>query len=99
LDRLGLRSLTFSEVDLERYPCLCLALEAGRKGGTYPATLSAADEVAVQLFLERRIGFLDIARLVEAVLERHSGVSHPSLEDILTAGAWAREAALDWCYR
>jgi len=97
LDWTALHGLTFGKVDLERYPCLRLALEAGRQGGTYPAVLSAADEVAVQLFLEGRIGFLDIAGLVGAVLDRHSGASHPSLEDILAADAWAREAALNRC--
>ena len=55
--------------------------------------LSAADEVAVELFLEQRIGFLDIATLVEDTLEQHQGIPHPSLEEILAADAWARERA------
>jgi len=66
-------------------------LEAGRKGGTYPAVLSAADEVAVELFLEGRIGFLDIAKLVKETLEQHQSTPCPSLEEVLTADAWARE--------
>ena len=89
-------SLTFEGIDLERFPCLRLALEAGRRGGTYPAVLSAADEVAVDLFLSRQIGFRDIATLVERVLMQHEGVSHPSLENILAADAWARESARNW---
>jgi len=90
LDFSDIGALTFEAPDTERFPCLRLALEAGRKGGTYPAVLNAADEVAVELFLENRIGFLDIANLVEETLARHEGISQPSLEEILTADAWAR---------
>ncbi len=84
-------SLTFETPDREKFPCLGLALEAGRKGGTYPAVLSAADEVAVSLFLEERIGFMDIPKLVAEALEAHQNITNPSLEDLLTADAWARE--------
>jgi len=93
LDFSNIGPLTFEAPDLERFPCLRLALEAGRRGGTYPAVLSAADEVAVELFLEQRIGFLDIATLVEEALEQHQSIPHPSLEEILAADAWARERA------
>lgn len=79
-----------------RFPCLHLAREAGKKGGTFPAVLCAADEVAVGRFLEGKIGFLDIPRLIEEVLGQHRGVAKPSLEEILTADAWAREQALAW---
>ena len=85
--------LTFQELDTNRYPCFTLAVEAGKKGGTYPAVLSAADEVAVRLFLDRRIGFNDIFRVVEKVLERHVPVFEPSFEDILAADRWARDMA------
>jgi len=85
--------LTFEAPDLEKFPCLRLALEAGRKKGTYPAVLAAADEVAVDLFLEQHIGFLDIATLVEEALGQHQSTPHPSLEEILAADAWAREKA------
>ncbi len=91
LDFAKIDSLTFEVPNLEKFPCLKLALEAGRKGGTYPAVLSAADEVAVELFLEGHIGFLDIARVVEEALEQHQGISNPSLEEVLAADAWARE--------
>lgn len=91
LDAAALGALHFEPLDESRYPCLRLALEAGREGGTYPAVLCAADEMAVEYFLSRRIGFLDIARLIEQVLEAHQGVSHPSLEDILAADEWARQ--------
>ena len=91
LDFSNIGPLTFEAPDLERFPCLRLAVDAGQKGGTYPTVLSAADEVAVELFLKQRIGFLDIATLVEEALEQHQSIPHPSLEEILAADAWARE--------
>jgi len=91
-----LASLNFEPPDLARFPCLRLAMEAGERGGTYPAALCAADEVAVGLFLSCRIGFLDIAKLVEDALEHHQSISCPSLEEILAADAWAREYAENW---
>ena len=89
-------SLVFERPDFARFPCLALAIQAVEKGGTSPAVLSAADEVAVGLFLSHRIGFLDIARLVEEMLDRHRNIDRPSLEDILAADAWAREYAEKW---
>jgi 1-deoxy-D-xylulose-5-phosphate reductoisomerase len=91
LDWDEMASLDFGPPDLTRFPCLRLALEAIAKGGTYPAVLCAADEVAVQRFLGHEIGFMDIPRLVEDALGQHQGVSEPSLEDILVADGWARE--------
>jgi 1-deoxy-D-xylulose-5-phosphate reductoisomerase len=82
-------------VDTERFPCLKLAMEAGDKGGTYPAVLSAADEVAVDLFLAGRIGFPGIADLVRRVLDAHSCVADPTIQDIVAADAWARELAAE----
>ena len=89
-------ALNFEPPDLARFPCLRLAREAGEKGGTYPAVLCAADEVAVEMFLSHRIGFLDIARLVEDALEHHRGIKRPSLDDVLEADAWARQRAKKW---
>jgi 1-deoxy-D-xylulose-5-phosphate reductoisomerase len=94
LDWSNFSDLTFQQPDTARFPCLHLAIEAGRQGGTYPAVLSAADEVAVDLFLSQRIGFVDIARLVEQVLERHRKTSRPSVEEIMAADTWARETTL-----
>jgi 1-deoxy-D-xylulose-5-phosphate reductoisomerase len=85
--------LTFETVDYDRFPCLRLAVEAGKSGGTYPAVLCAADEVAVELFLSHRIGFTDIARVVQQTLDQHRNISQPSLEEILAADNWARECA------
>jgi len=89
-------ALNFEPPDLDRFPCLRLAREAGEKGETYPAVLCAADEVAVEMFLAHRIGLLDIARLVEDTLEHHRGVGRPSLGEILKADAWARGYAEKW---
>jgi 1-deoxy-D-xylulose-5-phosphate reductoisomerase len=93
LDLIQLGSLTFEPVDRAKFPCFGLAVEAGKRGGTYPAVLCAADEVAVELFLEGRLGFLEIPELVERVLSQHKGISHPELADVLDADAWARRVA------
>jgi 1-deoxy-D-xylulose-5-phosphate reductoisomerase len=85
--------LTFAPVDWARYPALSLALEAGRNGGTYPAVLSAADEIAVEAFLDHRIRFTDIPAIVGAVLDRHNSCEVPELDDILGADGWARVTA------
>jgi len=90
----NLKELTFEPPDLNTFPCLKLAIEAGRKGGTYPAVLCGADEVAVELFLSQRIKFTDIARLVEQALEVHKATSHPTIEDILATDNWAREKVM-----
>ena len=90
-DPLKHAELTFQELDLERYPCFATAVEAGRKGQTYPAVLSAADEEAVHLFLDGRIGFNDIHAVVSDVLDRHEPVANSSVETVLAADAWARE--------
>jgi 1-deoxy-D-xylulose-5-phosphate reductoisomerase len=92
-DLVELGALTFAAVDLERYPALRIALEATRLGGTFPAVLSAADEVAVAAFLETRISFTDIAPLIERVLGRHNNCDNPTLDDILEADTWARREA------
>jgi 1-deoxy-D-xylulose-5-phosphate reductoisomerase len=93
LDWDKVNSLNFEPVDYNRFPCLKLAVEAGKSGGTYPAVICAADEVAVELFISQRIGFTDIARVVQETLEQHSNISRPSLEEILAADNWARECA------
>jgi len=90
LDLAALGRLTFEKPDEERFPCLRIAMEAGRQGGTLPAVLNAADEVAVELFLQGRIKFPAIPHLIEEVLGRHQKVEDPSLEDIWEADAWAR---------
>ena len=93
LDLLSCPSLTFQAPDPEAFPCLALALEAARTGGTATAILNGANEAAVGLFLDRRIGFMDIPRQVERAMERVPAVQDPSLEDILRADQAARAAA------
>ena len=89
-----INNLSFEQPDFDTFPCLKLAIEAGRKGGTYPAVVCAADEVAVELFLWQRIKFIDIANLVGQALEQHQAIAHPSLEEIMAADAWAREKVM-----
>ena len=86
-------NLTFQPLELDRYPCFSLALEAGKRGGTYPAALSAADEIAVGLFLERKIGYMDIGRVINRVLEDHEVSSEPDLEELVEVDQWARVRA------
>jgi len=94
LDWNNIKNLTFEQPDFDTFPCLKLAIEAGKKGETYPAVLCAADEVAVELFLSQRIKFTDIARLVEQILEEHEAIAHPTLEEIIAADVWAREKVM-----
>jgi 1-deoxy-D-xylulose-5-phosphate reductoisomerase len=86
-------SLTFEEPDRERFPALDLARRAGEVGGTLPAVLNAANEVAVEAFVNRQINFLQITDTVRRTMEAHRVVMHPTLDQILAADAWAREAA------
>jgi 1-deoxy-D-xylulose-5-phosphate reductoisomerase len=97
LDLAGIGSLTFGEPDLERFPCLGLAMHAGTVGGTLPAAMAAADEVAVGAFLGGRIAFTEIARVVESVMQQHDAIPAPSLEAVMDADAWARRAAEALC--
>jgi len=94
LDWDTIHELTFNQPDTDTFPCLKLAIEAGKQAGTYPAVLAAADEIAVGLFLEGRIKFTDIARLVEQALSQHRATAHPDQEQILAADVWARENVL-----
>jgi len=91
LAKLG--ALTFEEPDPGRFPALDLARRAGDVGGTLPAVLNAANEVAVDTFVNRRISFLDISALVRRIMDRHQTVPHPTLPQILEADAWARSEA------
>jgi 1-deoxy-D-xylulose-5-phosphate reductoisomerase len=85
--------LTFQAADVERFPCLRYAYEAGRIGGTMPTALNGADEVAVDAFLKRSIGFTDIPRIIRETMDAHQSVSAPSLDDIAAADRWARDFA------
>jgi 1-deoxy-D-xylulose-5-phosphate reductoisomerase len=85
--------LDFEEPDVERFPALDLARRAGDEGGTLPAVLNAANEVAVEAFCERQLSYLGITESVAAVMAAHEVVAQPALEEILEADSWARNAA------
>jgi 1-deoxy-D-xylulose-5-phosphate reductoisomerase len=93
LDFGKLRQLEFETPRYEDFPALGLARQAGETGGTLPAVLNAANEVAVSAFLEKQMNFPRIWQLVGVVMMRHTVVAHPSLEEILEADSWARAAA------
>jgi 1-deoxy-D-xylulose-5-phosphate reductoisomerase len=86
-------SLTFQPMEPERYPCFGLAVTAAQRGGTYATVLSAADEVAVGAFLQRKIGFTDIYRVVERVLSEHEPLPGGNPEEVLEANRWAMARA------
>jgi len=93
LDWAKFKRLDFEKVSTRRYPCLRLAREAMKKGDAWPCALNAADEIAVAAFLDHRIGFLGIPRVVEAVLARTARVRIEKLDDVLVADSEARRIA------
>ncbi len=94
LGRIG--ELHFAPPDFRRYPALSLALQAGKQGGTYPAALAAADEVAITHFLDGHLPFLDIPRLLDDVLSSHDSAADTELDAIMDADARARTFAEEW---
>jgi len=88
-----MKELTFESPRWEDFPCLGLAFECGRRGGSWPAVLNAANEVAVEYFLQDRIVFGDLARMIEATLEAHQPLTQVDLPGLLHVDAWAREFA------
>ena len=95
LDFGKLRKLEFAAPRFDDFPALNLARQAGETGGTLPAVMNAANEIAVSAFLDRRIPFPRIWQLVEEVMNRHSSVANPTLDAILDADRWARAAAVE----
>lgn len=96
LDLFKVATLSFVAPDFERFPCLALAYQALRTGGTAPAILNAANEVAVEAFLNKKIAFLDIPRLITDVLATQISVAANTLDDVLLADTQARVAAENW---
>ncbi|MEJ2470360.1 MAG: 1-deoxy-D-xylulose-5-phosphate reductoisomerase [Desulfuromonadales bacterium] len=92
LDLCRLGTLHFSPPDTRNFPCLGLAYDVIEQGGTYPAVLNAANEVAVEAFLLGQVKFPDIPRAIAAVLARHDGMAATSVAQVLAADAWARQA-------
>jgi 1-deoxy-D-xylulose-5-phosphate reductoisomerase len=97
LDLTELSGLTFSKPDLERFPCLGLAYRALGEGESMPAVMNAANEIAVEAFLEGRISFLQIARVIEQTMDRHQAHRLASIDEVLAADQWGREAARTIC--
>jgi 1-deoxy-D-xylulose-5-phosphate reductoisomerase len=93
LDLTAMAALEFHAPDFERFPCLALAFDALRAGGTAPALLNAANEIAVQAFLDRRIGFRDIDRVLRQVMDQESHGAASSIDAVLAQDARARQAA------
>jgi 1-deoxy-D-xylulose-5-phosphate reductoisomerase len=94
LDLTKVKSLTFEPPDHKKFPCLGYAYEALKTGGTMPAVLNAANEIAVAAYLSGQIGFLEIARLIRKTMDGHVPQAANSLEDVLEADRWGRERAL-----
>lgn len=94
LDLTEVGQLSFRAPDPAKYPCMDLAYSAGRAGGTMPAVLNAANEEAVAQFLEEKIHFLDIPKMIEKACEQHKPdlAANPSLDDVLAVDQWARRA-------
>ena len=90
LDLARVRELTFEEPDFARFPCLGLAFDALAAGGSMPAVLNAANEIAVAAFIEKRAGFMDIPRIVKATMDAHSPVSFSGIDEIIEIDKWAR---------
>lgn len=86
-------NLQFYKPDTEKFRCLQLAYKAGIEGGTYPAVLNAANEVAVEAYMGEKIKFTDIPGVIEKILNAHDSVKEPSLEEIMRADSWARVEA------
>lgn len=89
----SLSSLEFREPDLVRFPCLQIAQEAARIGGSACAVLSAANDVAVGAFLQGELALAQIPQVIRGTLEQHAAIAHPSLEQVLECDRWARAAA------
>jgi len=94
LDFFRIKEFHFEKPDMRRFPCLGLAFRAAQQLGTMPAVLNAANEVCVDAFLKKRLKFMDIARCINNVMNRHRPVPAPGLADIMEADRWARHEAL-----
>jgi 1-deoxy-D-xylulose-5-phosphate reductoisomerase len=93
LDFAKLQSCHFETPDRKRFPCLELGYEAAKTGGTLPAVLNAANEIAVEAFLNKEIAFTKIPKMIEKIMAQHRPVKNPRLADYLEADRWARQKA------
>jgi 1-deoxy-D-xylulose-5-phosphate reductoisomerase len=95
LDFSKMNTLTFETPDLETFPCLALAYEALRIGGTMPTVLNAANEVLVHQYLEGEIGFYDIPKRIDRLMKLHQSIENPTIEDILKVDEQTRRDVLN----
>jgi len=93
LEEIG--TLSFEKPDMKRFPCLQLALQAAEMGGSMPAVMNGANEVAVDSFLKGEIGFLQIPVLIEKTMEVHETFSIESVESVMKIDSWARKTAYE----
>ena len=91
-DPVATGSLTFQDWERERYPCFDMAIGFAKRGGTWPAALSGANDAAVEAFLGGRIGFLEIEQVIRAALDAHRSVEDPDITDIISAGRFGYDA-------
>ena len=91
LDLAKINNLEFKEPDFENFPCLNYAYEAGKTGGTLPAVMNAANEIAVYSFLDNKIKFLDIERIIRKVMDGHVSIKNPSISEILEVDRKTKE--------
>jgi 1-deoxy-D-xylulose-5-phosphate reductoisomerase len=97
VDFLKLKSFTFDRPDTKKFPALMLAYRAAKAGGSMPACLNSSNEEAVHLYLDGKIDFTEITRLIKKVMERHKKIKNPSIEDIRKVDRWAREEVRSLC--
>ena len=90
-----INTLNFNAVNYEAYPCLALSMKARENGGTYPAVLCAADEIAIDFFLNKHIKFPEIADIIAETMSLHRNISNPGLDEITAADEWARKTATE----
>lgn len=97
LDLTKIGQLTFKKVNFDKFPCIKLAYKALELGGTMPAVLNGANEIAVNAFLNNKINFLAIPIIIKNTMKEHKPKYNPNIDDILDADYWAREKALNFC--
>ena len=97
LDLTKLGALNFSAPDRKKFPCLDIAYEAARRSGSAPCVLSAADEIAVEAYLQDKIRFVEIPGIIETVLTHHRTIPNPGLADIHSTHQWATEETRRLC--
>ena len=93
LDFSKISTMNFKSVDINRYPAIKLAYEAGRKEGSMPTVFNASNEVAVDAFINKKLRFILIEEVIERTMKAHTNISNPSLEEVLEVDEWAREYA------